>query len=197
MTTAVRPLRFQGAVSTRAEAGEYPKSPGNAVLIERGRPRLLMLTCPCGCGEDLAINLDSRAGAAWQLYGSSRIGFSLFPSVWRTSGCRSHFIIWHNRILLFDSVGTDVESVEADIDAGLHIDAVSELRKAVQERLPRKGLAPFAEIAKSLNAVPWDVLTACRQLVEAGAAREGKGKQRGQFGRSRLPAFLTKMLRKK
>src|ERR1035438_3937417 len=44
-------------------------------------------------------------------------------------------------------------------------------------------LAPFSDIAEALGAIPWDVLTVCRQLVRSGAAREGTRKQRGSFGR--------------
>jgi hypothetical protein len=158
------------------EASGLLKSPGDAVLIERGRPRLLLLSCPCGCGEDFAINLDARAGQAWRLYGNVRAGLSLFPSVWRESGCGSHFIIWRDRILLFGQY-------DEDLDTLAQADGTVPLDDAVRERLPGVGLVPFSEVAEDLDAVPWDVLMVCRRLVRMGAAREGKGKQRGCFGR--------------
>jgi hypothetical protein len=53
----------------------------------------------------------------------------------------------------------------------------------IVEQLPSTGLIAFAEIADALDAVPWDVLRVCRQLVRKDLAREGRGKQRGLFGR--------------
>jgi len=99
--TRDKTLRLLKVVSTRGEAAGYLKSPGDAVLIERGRPRLLLLACPCGCGEEYPINLDDRAGKAWRIYRNRGKGLTLFPSVWRDTGCGSHFIIWRDRILLF------------------------------------------------------------------------------------------------
>jgi hypothetical protein len=167
-------LRFLGAVSTRAEAFGRLKLPGDAVLIERGRPRLLLLACPCGCGEELPINLDARAAPAWRLYRNRRAGMSLFPSVWRETGCESHFVIWRDKIFLFGQY-------DEDIDTSTHPD--DNMHDAVRERLPDTGLVPFFEVADALDAVPWDVLTICRRLVRLGLAREGKGKERGNFGR--------------
>jgi hypothetical protein len=173
--TSTAQLRLRAKVSTRSEASPYLKSPGDAVLVERGRPRMLVLSCPCGCGEEFPINLDSRSGPAWELYGSKK-GLSLFPSVWRESGCRSHYIIWRDKILVFGKPEDEFGTV-------LQPDEIQELTSSVLERLPRAGLVAFADVARAINAVPWDVLTVCRQLVRQGLAREGTGKQRGNFGR--------------
>lgn len=170
-------LQFLGVVSTRVEASGLLKSPGDAVLIERGRPRLLLLSCPCGCGEDFPINLNSRAAPAWRLYRNGRTGLSLFPSVWRESGCGSHFIIWRDKIFLFGQF-------DEDIDTSSQADETAHLIDAVCERLPKVNLIPFSEVAEAMDAIPWDVLIACRQLVRMGRAREGKGKRRGWFGRA-------------
>ena len=186
--TAAMTLRFQGKVSSRGEADAYLKSAGDAVLVERGRPRLLILSCPCGCGEHFPINLDPRAGKAWRLYQAplstssavfsrrrARGDISLFPSVWRDSGCRSHYIIWNSRIMLFGKYDDDYEAVP---------EITPSMIEAVYDRLPKFGLIQFAEIAEALDAVPWDVLTVCRQLVKARRAREGDDKHKGFFGRT-------------
>jgi len=173
---STRVLRFCGTVASRGAASAQLKSAGDAVLVERGRPRLLLLSCPCGCGEEFPINLDERAGPAWRLYRSAHAGISLFPSVWRESGCRSHYIIWRNTILLFGQN-------EEEFDTVTQGDELVVLSEAVLGRLSAAGLTPFADLAVSLNAVPWDVLVVCRRLVRAGLAREGAGKQRGAFGR--------------
>lgn len=93
-------LKFKGVIQTRSEASGLLKSPGDAVLIERGKPRWLLISCPCGCGDEFPINLDPRAGPAWRLYQNQRTGLTLSPSVWRKSGCCSHYVIWHNQILM-------------------------------------------------------------------------------------------------
>jgi hypothetical protein len=169
-------LRLRGTVSKRGEATAHLKSPGDAVLIERGRPRLLVLSCPCGCGEDFPINLDSRAGPAWRLYGNSLTGLSLFPSVWRESGCGSHFVIWRDKIFLFGRY-------EDDLDTSPQADETAKLIEDVLERLPKPKLVLFSDVAEAMDAIPWDVLIACRRLVRMGRAREGKGKRRGWFAR--------------
>jgi hypothetical protein len=170
-------LRFLGKVSTRGEGAGHLNSPGDAVLVERGRPRLLLLSCPCGCGEPLPINLDPRSGPAWRLYTGRGKGLTLFPSVWRESGCNSHFIIWRDKILLFGRNEDEFDDSVQD-ERGLPPPEV------VRQRLPITGLVSFSEIAEVLDAVPWDVLRVCHSLVRRGLAREGKGQQRGHFGRA-------------
>jgi hypothetical protein len=172
-------FRLLRVVSTRGEASAHLKSPGDAVLVERGRPRLLMLSCPCGCGEELPINLDARAGRAWRLYRNQRSGLSLFPSVWRESGCESHFIIWRDKLFLFGQYDEDEGLMET---SAVEADGGAPLVDAVQKELSSE-LVPFGDIAEKLEAIPWDVLTMCRKLVRAGLAREGEGKQRGSFSR--------------
>jgi len=95
--------------------------------------------------------------------------------VWRESGCRSHYIIWRDRIYLFSRYEDDFETAEEP-------DEIASLTEAVRGRLQKNTLIPFADIAEKLDAVPWDVLMICRGLVRKGTAREGKDKQRGSFG---------------
>lgn len=173
MSTLV--LKFIGTVKSRSEASGLLKSAGDAVLIERGRPRWLLISCPCGCGDEFPINLDPCAGPAWRFYKNKRTGLSLFPSVWRDSGCCSHYIIWRNLIIMFGQYD-DEFSGESQTDQ-------DKLTKAVLNQLPTKGLVEFSEVAEALGEVPWDVLMVCRQLTRKGLAREGAEKQRGSFGR--------------
>jgi len=104
---------------------------------------------------------------------------SLFPSVWRESGCESHFVIWRDKIFLFGQYHEDEDIMEA---SSAQTEGSASFSDSVRGQLSDQ-LVPFARIAENLDAVPWDVLTVCRQLVRAGFAREGKGKQRGNFGR--------------
>jgi hypothetical protein len=101
---AAKRISIKANVSSRASASEYLKRPGDAVIVERQGPRWLIMMCPCGCGAQLPINLDGRAGPAWRLY-VSRKAVSLYPSVWRDSDCKSHFIIRRNKIVMMQPRG--------------------------------------------------------------------------------------------
>lgn len=77
--------------------------PGLLVLvIPDKRPKSVKFICPCGCGEIISVNLMPETGKAWSISYDRKLGLSLWPSVWLTSGCRSHFILRNNkaRILL-------------------------------------------------------------------------------------------------
>jgi hypothetical protein len=169
-------LKLRAVVSSRSEASNHLKSPGDAVLVNRVLPRLLLLMCPCGCGEQFPINLDSRAGPAWRLYRGQNESLTLYPSVWRESGCESHFIIWRDQIFLFGQR-------EEDFGDSLVVDETMPSPEATLAQMPATGMISFFDIAEALGAVPWDVLKVCRKLVRSGRAREGREKERGSFGR--------------
>jgi hypothetical protein len=103
---------------------------------------------PRGCGEVFPINLDPRAGPAWRLYSDPRRGVSLYPSVWRESGCESHYVIWRNRIYLFGRYEDEFDS------ASTH--ELTKLVESVKDRLPRNRYmdeSPTSRKAISLNVV--------------------------------------------
>jgi hypothetical protein len=59
---------------------------------------VLTFLCPCGCGDKIYLNLLKDNQPFW------RINFdvntiSVYPSIWKTGGCRSHFFITNNRII--------------------------------------------------------------------------------------------------
>jgi hypothetical protein len=169
-------LSLKSIVESRAEVADQLKLPGDAVLIQRGQPRWLLLKCPCGCGDEIPVNLDRRAGKAWRFYGGAKSGVTLFPSIWRDTGCESHFIIWRDRILLFGGQDDDVSS------SPVHPDLRS-LSRRVLESWPSEGWATYADVADGLGEIPWDVLDACRYLAHAGSFIEGRGQQRNMFRR--------------
>jgi hypothetical protein len=157
-------------VSSRDEARSRIKEAGDVVLVERGRPRSVVIKCPCGCGEELVINLDERIGPAWRLYRDER-GLTLYPSVWRESGCRSHFIIWHDALFLCDGDWTTDEPTDPQFE------------ERVVAQLLADRCRSFEEVASSIGAIPWSVLAACRELARRGLVREGIGRFRGCFQR--------------
>jgi hypothetical protein len=170
-------ISLKGEFSSRVEGLDLLRAPGDAVLIVRGTPRWLILRCPCGCGDNIPINLDSRAGEAWRIYGPSGRGLTLFPSVWRETGCESHFVIWRDRISL-------IGSYDEHIDPERVSSAIFErILSHWQKGAPRS----YVEFADSVSEVPWDVLHACRALVREGKMTEGTGKRRGWFKRTGPP----------
>jgi hypothetical protein len=168
------PLNIKAVVRSRSDVGTLLSRPGDAVIIQRGQPRWMMLNCPCGCGEHIPINLDRRAGKAWRYYSGAGRGVTLFPSVWRETGCQAHFIVWRGRILVLDAYGEDDSSSSPGLD-----DLIQRLRSY----WPSGSMISYVDVADEMGEIPWDVLEACRRLDREGVLVEGSGKQRTMFRR--------------
>jgi hypothetical protein len=173
----VQRLRLLRIVASRSETAGILEQPGEALLVQRGRPRILVLMCPCGCGEEITINLDSQAGPAWGHYlrGGS---MTVYPSIWRETGCESHFIILRDRIYLFDRYEREEEGDWESLWDEPTID-----ESTVLQALPTSRLESVSSLAERLDALPWDVLRACRRLAKKELVTEGKGFERGNFRR--------------
>ncbi len=170
-----RGIAINARVYSRANASAYLKQPGDAVIVERNGPRWLILSCPCGCGDELPINLDRRAGPAWRLY-ESPDGTSVYPSVWRDTDCKSHFIIWRDKILLFEARDEELWTDVAQPSEGQLAVRVLELLSDREQSAE--------EISDQISgSVPWDVLQCCRKLCRLGTAVEGRGPATGRFRR--------------
>lgn len=61
---------------------------------EKGYEWAAALLCPCGCGDVIQLNLlvDSSR-PTWTVLREKNGNATIIPSVWRNSGCKSHFII--------------------------------------------------------------------------------------------------------
>lgn len=161
-------LRDRGRVTSRGDATHLLMAPGDYVLVHREVLRLLVMVCPDGCGETVVVNLDEDAGPAWTVYLRTS-GLSIYPSVWRETGCQSHFIIWDDRAILFRADEGAVSDAEVD----------ALLLERVAERLRARTSVSFRDLAIELEEVPWAVLEACDALVKAGRAR--RGRKRGTY----------------
>jgi len=168
------PLNVKAVVESRSDVGTLLEKPGDAVVIRRGIPRWMMLNCPCGCGDEVPINLDHRAGNAWRFYEGGGRGVTLFPSIWRDTSCQSHFIVWRGRILLLDSYGEDDSPP---------LPGLRDLVQRVRVIWPSGAMVSYVTIADTMGEIPWDVLEACRQLAREGVLVEGSGLQRTMFRR--------------
>lgn len=145
--------------------------PGDFVLVNRGVLRSFVMACPDGCGDTLTINLDPRSDKAWRFY-RKRNQISVFPSVWRDTGCKSHFIIWNHTIVWCDSdVGSSDVVIEEEAQLGTRV-----LPLCTQE------WQHYTQLAEQLGEVPWDINRVCRTLSRhQGVLVEGVGKLRGYF----------------
>lgn len=155
-----------GTAGRYSEAMERIKLPGDYVLVLRGVPRAVVMCCPDGCGEHVVINLDKDSGPAWHRYTHGN-KLSIYPSVWRESGCKAHFIVVRDRILWCE-IGDSANSVSVD----------QSLIAAVLERLNRVTPTHYESIANSLGAIPWEIAWACATLKRSGLVSEPK---RGHF----------------
>ncbi len=173
MTGPARKIRWRGIGEYRDDAEPLLEQPGDVAGVFRGRLRSVLIACPDGCGDTLVINLDDRAGKAW-LLDERRGRLSLYPSVWREDGCRSHFILWSDHLIWIGrfEAGNDEPGYDASLE---------------QRALALLDCEHFQDgfaIARQLDEVSWDVIRALRRLVTIGRAVEATGHQRGNFRRS-------------
>lgn len=122
-TVPCRLERFTGlaTVARQHEAREHVLAHhGDVALVERGAVRNAVFQCPCGCGDVLVINLDPAAGPAWR-HRVDEGQLTLMPSVWRDSGCESHFVLWRSEIYWCGATeeDTDAQSWPATLRAEL------------------------------------------------------------------------------
>jgi Family of unknown function (DUF6527) len=176
MRSRVRRIQFKGVADSRDTALPLLSDTGDVAVINRGRPRFIVIRCPCGCGENLFANLDRRAGPAWRLY-HKRNKLTLFPSYWREDACESHFILWNDRIFWcdFEEDGDDLWSVDSSIE------------ESVLKILSHDEFIKYATIADQLDLIPWEALQACRQLESKGLVAGEKDLWSVAFRRTARP----------
>jgi hypothetical protein len=80
---------------------DFPESlkPGTLYVVgEEPHQWAAALLCPCGCGDVIHLNLLLDATPSWVLSKHRHGSVTVLPSVWRTKGCRSHFVIRNGQI---------------------------------------------------------------------------------------------------
>jgi hypothetical protein len=90
--------RFTKVVMVDSMDG-LPMRLGSSLYVVGGsQPKWIVMSCPCGCGERIDVNLMRTRRPTWQL--SLQGGqVSLHPSLWvPKERCGSHFIIRNSRI---------------------------------------------------------------------------------------------------
>jgi Family of unknown function (DUF6527) len=93
------PIRLQ-----RVQGDVFPAHLARKVLIELDDdgPYAVALRCPCGCGETIELMLMKGVHPRWDLQADAAGLPTLNPSVWRQSGCRSHFWLRNGRVIWCD-----------------------------------------------------------------------------------------------
>jgi len=73
--------------------------PNVLYVLEEVAPWQVALLCPCGCKEVIQLSLLKDDDPKWALRLSENKLPSLYPSIWRTVGCQSHFFLRDGLIL--------------------------------------------------------------------------------------------------
>ena len=69
------------------------------VVQEGNKAETLIFKCPCGCDSDVYLNLLEDSRPRWKFNVGNRGKLTVFPSIWRTVGCRSHFHIRNGKVV--------------------------------------------------------------------------------------------------
>lgn len=86
----------------RSLATTEVKHPGVVAIVGHGsKHKWLLMTCPCGCGETLALNLMRSHTPRWRVEARSEALFSVFPSIDALS-CGAHFWIRDGKVIWCD-----------------------------------------------------------------------------------------------
>lgn len=75
-------------------------SPKNKILYVVGtsdEPWQVELLCPCGCKDKIVLPVNESTEPRWRLKTINNKP-SLSPSIWRSKGCKSHFILKKGKI---------------------------------------------------------------------------------------------------
>lgn len=64
-----------------------------------GEPWLAVMVCPCGCGDIIQLSLLPDDSPSWSLSCGPNKEPSLTPSVWRSKGCKSHFVMTDGKVI--------------------------------------------------------------------------------------------------
>jgi len=68
------------------------------LVIEDGYEELVSFACPCLCGATVHLNLIPDQNPFWCLSRNKDKRVTLYPSVRREKGCRSHFWVRNGRV---------------------------------------------------------------------------------------------------
>ena len=82
--------------------GDLPDvhEPGRIYLVgDQSMPWSAALRCPCGCGATIQLSLLAGDTPSWRARRHFSGSVTLHPSIWRKTGCRSHFFLRRGHIV--------------------------------------------------------------------------------------------------
>lgn len=92
-------LRFRRYRPVRVEEAVSRLRPRRLYLVGDGDdPWCAAMRCPCGCREGLYLSLLPDDRPRWMFTEHDDGTVSLYPSVRRVRGCRSHFILRRGKV---------------------------------------------------------------------------------------------------
>jgi hypothetical protein len=75
------------------------------IISESGCYWMAAFNCPCECGEIIKLNLLPEAYPRWKIIINNKKQLSIYPSIWRIKGCKSHFIIKKGNVVwIYDKI---------------------------------------------------------------------------------------------
>ena len=69
-----------------------------ALVVDGAAPKWVVLNCPCGCQEQIRASLMRSHYPHWELQIEGDESVTLHPSLWRASGCGSHFFLRRGKV---------------------------------------------------------------------------------------------------
>lgn len=99
--------RFKNPRLRMRKSSDLPEQLENNIiyLIGDESPWLMVLKCPCSCGEEIRLNLLVEESPNWKYKTRNKL-IDVHPSIRRIKGCKSHFwiksgkVIWCKKLLL-------------------------------------------------------------------------------------------------
>lgn len=92
--------------SGKPPAIEEVKKSSLHFVSTQDKPKWVLFQCPCGCRDVITLSLQKTHRPHWSLSKSENNRPILYPSVWRDTGCLSHFWIHDGRIYWCHDTGT-------------------------------------------------------------------------------------------
>lgn len=73
----------------------------NIVYVVGGKKytKWAYLKCPCGCNDTIMLSLDRKKDPSWSVKQDKLGQATIFPSINKLDGCRSHFFIKKGRLI--------------------------------------------------------------------------------------------------
>lgn len=74
------------------------------LIGEVNRPWSASFNCPCGCEEVISLSLISTDRPRWRITHNKDERITLYPSVNKIKGCKSHFFIKNGKVIWVKSL---------------------------------------------------------------------------------------------